>query len=378
MHAIHSLQAIHDAPGLRSTIWPRVLTLSASVLTAWLLSGCQKTTAPVETISATPVRVTLPVSGPSAPPVLATGILTTADELKLSFKTGGVIDRVLVREGEAVNAGQVLAHVLPTEINAGLTQAQQLQDKAQRDLERGQRLYNDQVISLEQFQNLQTQAKVAAAQLESARFNQQWVRITAPAAGVVLRKLAEDHETVAPGQPVLVLGTAQRGYRIKTALADRELVQLKRGDQAVITLDALPAMRFTGTITVLGGAASLDNGLFPVEVTLDAASAQRAAGRLTAGMVAQLSLTPATATEQRYYIPTGAVVSGINQQADVFVLDGDIARKRSVQVAFFTRDQVALQSGLAGNEQVVTEGALYLSDGERVAVQPAVAQAATP
>jgi hypothetical protein len=49
-----------------------------------------------------------------------------------------------------------------------------------------------------------------------------------------------------------------------------------------------------------------------------------------------------------------------------------VAHKRAVQVEFFTRDQVALREGLTADDKVVTDGALYLSDGEKVSVQAAV------
>lgn len=332
------------------------------------LCACAARTEPEATATkATPVHVIQPVPGPAAPPVMTTGILTSADELKLSFKTGGVVQRVLVREGGAVKAGQVLAELMPTEINAAFTQAQQLNDKAQRDLERGMRLYDDQVISLEQFQNLQTQAKVAAAQLDAARFNQNWVRVTAPGAGVILRKLVDDHEAVAPGQPVLVLGASQRGYIIKAGLSDRELVQLKVGDRVTVTLDALSNTNLAGHVSVLGGAAQVENGLFPVEVALVNLTSEQK-DKLVAGMVAHVAMQPAAAKDTLLYIPTGAVVAGIDQQASIYVLQGEQAKKRDVQVAFFTRDRVALRNGLAANEQVITDGALYLSDGEHVSV----------
>jgi multidrug efflux pump subunit AcrA (membrane-fusion protein) len=71
------------------------------------------------------------------------------------------------------------------------------------------------------------------------------------------------------------------------------------------------------------------------------------------------------------YVPTGAVVSGEGRQANVYVLQGDVAHKRAVQVAFFTRDQVALREGLSADDRVITDGALYLSEGEKVSVQAA-------
>ncbi len=346
----------------------RVMSVKPLVaLLAILLSACSKPAAPEATVAPTLVRVTRPMVGPGAAPIISTGIVTAADELKLSFKLGGVVQRIAVREGQQVSAGQVLAELVPTEINAQLTQAQQMNEKAQRDLERGERLYADQVIALEQLQNLRTQAKVAAAQLQSANFNSRFVQIAAPSAGIIMRKLAEQHEVVAPGQPVLVLGASQKGYIVRAALADREVVQVHVGDAVTVQLDALPGLSLVGRVSVIGGAARLENGLFPIEVQLE-----RSDANLVAGLVAQISIQPAAAaTSSLLYVPTGAVVAGIGQTASVYVLQGDVAKQQQVQVAFFTRDQVAVREGLAADAQVVTDGALYLSDGEKVSVQAA-------
>jgi RND family efflux transporter MFP subunit len=343
------------------------LSIHAMLVMSLLLSACSKQEAPEAIATPTLVRVEQPHTGPGAAPIISTGIVTAADELKLSFKLGGVIQNIAVRQGDRVKAGQELAKLVPTEINAQLTQAQQLSEKAQRDLQRGERLYADQVIALEQLQNLRTQAKVATAQLQSADFNSGFATITAPSAGTIMRKLAEDHEVVAPGQPVLVLGASSKGYIVRAALADREAVQVKVGDSASVQLDAAPGKQLVGKVSEVGGAAQAENGLFPIEIQLEPTDIN-----LVAGLVAQVSIQPAAAASSSLlYVPVGAVVSGEGRQATVYVLQGDVVRKRAVQVAFFTRDQVALREGLTAVDKVVTDGALYLSDGEKVSVQAA-------
>jgi multidrug efflux pump subunit AcrA (membrane-fusion protein) len=52
----------------------------------------------------------------------------------------------------------------------------------------------------------------------------------------------------------------------------------------------------------------------------------------------------------------------------VFVTEGSVARKRAVTVAFIDGERVALTSGLKPGEPVITEGALYLQDGDRIRV----------
>lgn len=346
----------------RPICFAAALALSSVVAT---LSGCSRDSTSAVVPAPTLVRVARPSSGPGAAPIVATGIVTAADEMRLSFKLGGVVRTIAVREGERVGAGQKLAELVSTEIDAQLLQAQQLNDKAQRDLQRGERLYADQVVTLEQLQNLRTQAQLAAAQLQAVRFNSGFARILAPSAGTVLRRLAEDNEIVAPGQPVLVLGADRRGYIVRAALADREVVQLQLGDTASVRLDALPDTSLTGRVSVIGGAAQPENGLFPIEIQLEATE-----DKLVAGLVAQVNIATAAARKSSLlYVPAGAVVAGMGRKAGVYVLQDGIARRRDVQVAFFTRDQVALHDGLDADEQVITDGALYLSDGEQVNVQ---------
>jgi multidrug efflux pump subunit AcrA (membrane-fusion protein) len=63
-----------------------------------------------------------------------------------------------------------------------------------------------------------------------------------------------------------------------------------------------------------------------------------------------------------------ALVEGDGDRASVFVIDDGKAVKRNVQVAFITADSIALESGLRSGETVITDGALFLEDGESVEV----------
>src|SRR5262245_26213777 len=92
------------------------------VLTLVLTAGCdsnEEDPAPV----AAPVVVAAVESGPAAPAIRTTGLLANKDEFRLSFKVGGVIKRLAVREGERVKRGQRLAEIEQTEINAQVEQA---------------------------------------------------------------------------------------------------------------------------------------------------------------------------------------------------------------------------------------------------------------
>jgi RND family efflux transporter MFP subunit len=322
----------------------------------------------------TPVRIQPVGTGPALPPVATNGVVASKDEMRLSFKVGGVIRRIAVRPGETVKAGTVLAEIELAEIDAQVEQARQLAAKAQRDLERGERLYADQVISLVQLQNLRTQAEVQQAQLRSAQFNRGYAAIVAPRDGVVLRKLAEERELVAAGAPVIVLGAKDGGYVVKAALADREIVRLTLGDAAEARLDAWPGVTLHGRLAEISRAADERTGLFAVEVQLDPPAADVT---LASGLVARLQIAPSAAAGRTLpYVPIAAVVEGDRDRASVFVVQGDKVSRRAIRVAFIAPDCVAVAEGLQPGERVVTDGALYLQDGETVRVVPDAAQAA--
>ena len=334
----------------------------SSVVVAALLAGCGSNEAPPAP-KATPVRVENATSGPAVPPIDTNGIVVTKSEMRLSFKLGGVVRRLHVQAGEKVKQGQRLAEIELTEVNAQVEQARQLVEKARRDLARGENLYADQVISLEQLQDLRTQASVAEAQFKSAQFNLGHSVITAPRDGVVLRTLVEERELVPAGTPVLVFGESDRGFVVRAALADREIVNVKLGDKGEIRMDAFPGQPMPGTIVEVASAADPRSGMFPVEVQFDSPPP-----RLVSGLVARLRLTPTSDAQPLTYVPMAALVEGDGDRASVFVIDDGKAVKRSVQVAFITADSIALESGLRSGETVITDGALFLEDGESVEV----------
>jgi RND family efflux transporter MFP subunit len=318
----------------------------------------------------TPVHAIEASTGPSAAPIRTNGMLVNKDEFRLAFKVGGVIKRIAVNEGDSVRAGQKLAEIEQTEIEAQVEQARQAYEKALRDFERGERLYADKVISLEQLQDLKTQTAVAEAALNAAQFNRSYAAIVAPHDGTVLRRLAEERELVSAGAPILVLGAKEQGFIVRAGLADREIVQVQTGDRAEIRLDAFSGKTFDGTVTEIASAADPASGLFNVEVAVQAREAS-----LRSGLVAKLQIAPSAArADAKVYVPIAAIVEGEGHRASVFVIEGGHARRREVQVAFIEQDRVALERGLTAGERVVTDGALYLEDGEAVSVEQTVAQ----
>jgi RND family efflux transporter MFP subunit len=315
--------------------------------------------APVRTAPAESVALT---SG-----VRAVGLLAPRDELRLSFKVGGVIETLAVEAGDRVQAGQVLAVLKRAEVDAAVAQASEGVEKARRDLERARQLQVDEVATEEQVENLTTAYNVARANLRAAEFNARFARIEAPADGIVLQRLARASELVQGGQPVLVLGATDEGWIVRVGLADRDAVRVEAGDAATVAFDAFPGREFPGRVARIGSSADPYTGTFEVEVDVVPEGA-----RFGRGLVARVSieLAGAAAPPASTVVPVTAVVEANGPAGSVYVLDAGagVARLRPVTLGAIVDERVIVLEGLEPGETVVTDGAAWLSDGRAVQV----------
>ncbi|HEX5634261.1 MAG TPA: efflux RND transporter periplasmic adaptor subunit, partial [Gemmatimonadales bacterium] len=235
----------------------------------------------------------------------------------------------------------------------------------EREVQLVARLAADSVTTRTQVDDAETAVRVARADYEMARFNRRYAVITAPASGTVLRRLARPGETVAPGAPVLLLASAGRGTVFRASVADRDLVRVREGDEALVRLDAYPGRSLVARVLEKGAAPSPVTGAYTLTLSLTNA------GELPTGLVGTAAIRT-TGGERVRVVPTEALVEADGLEGTMFVLAGDsaTAERRKVTIAFVHPTQVGVASGLDGARAVVTDGAPYLEDGEKVTVLP--------
>ena len=153
--------------------------------------------------------------------VTGSGLFSTDDETLLSFKNGGIIDRIYVKEGDFVKKGQLLATLNMTELNAKTAQVSSAMEKAQRDYKRAEQLYRDSVATLEQFQNAKTGLEVIEQDWKTIEFNREFSQIKARSDGYILAKLQSEGEIVGPGMPVF-MANGVGDWIVKIGVSDKE------------------------------------------------------------------------------------------------------------------------------------------------------------
>ncbi len=357
------------------------------------LAACSKESAPTanaakpaaQLSAAIPVETAKPEPAGSANAIRVTGTLSANVELRLSFKTGGILKRLLVDTGQTVRAGQLLAELDRTEVGAGATQMRMSLAKAERDYVRAESLFKQDVIPKAQLDDARTALEVARAGSVAMNFNSDSGRITAEKDGVVLRRFAEAGEVVAPGAPILALSQGTSKKVLKVSLSDIDAVRVDIGDSAEVSFDAMPGVKIKAHVLTLAGSANPGTGLFEIELALDDATA-----RLSSGMIGQAVIQPddgasgsdsilpdgaSSAEQELLLVPLSALVEANAEHGLIYIVENNLAKSRQIALGEIRGDNVLVLGGLSANDTVVVRGAPYLDDGTPVTRSPPLANA---
>ncbi len=297
--------------------------------------------------------------------IVGAGMLMSKSESRLSFKTGGVISKIYVREGDNVRAGQLLAALDLTEINSQVAQTQLGVQKAERDLQRAKNLYADTVATLETLQNAATGADIARKTYEIARFNQKFSEIRAPRSGKVLKKMMNEGELAGPGTPIFFINEAtanSNDWVVRVGVSDRDWAALRVGNTANLTFDAYPNETFAGRVSKLADMVDPSSGTYEVEIAV-----QTQGKRMATGLFAHVKIQP-SASSPMTFIPIEALVEGNGTEGFVWTLNADNVSVKKVPIKIITilEKEIGV-SGLSENK-VITEGSSYLTEKSKVKV----------
>jgi len=300
-------------------------------------------------------------------PVYASGNFTTDDETMRSFKTGGIVQHLYVKEGDPVKKGQLLAALDLTEITAQVTQATLAYEKTQRDFNRLSNLYRDSVVTLEQFQNSRTGLDIANEQLKAARFNRVFSEIRATEDGFVLKKFVNEGQVVSPGMPVFQTnGAADGNWILRVAVSDSQWSNLETGDSAVITSDLPQLKSVRGYVTKKSEGVDQVTGTFTIDIKPGVSLSRLVAS----GMFGKVMITPSHG-RKLWIIPYDALLDGDGSKGYVFVTrDRHKAIRMNVSIAGITRNNMLIDGGLEGYNTLIVSGSAYLSDNSLINIIP--------
>ncbi len=380
-------QAAADRPTLLRGWRPWAIAAAAAVLGLVLFARSgKKEPAANPAGRAVPVTVVLARKGDMAVSLTGLGTVTSLNSVTVKSRVDGQLLRVAFTEGQMVRQGELLAEIDPRPFQVQLMQAEgqfakdrAARDNAVADLKRLQALVQQGIVSRQQLDTQTTsvaqfEAALMAdqAQVESAKLNLTYSRITAPISGRAGLRLvdagnmvratdANGLATIAPIQPInvvfavpadniqQVLAQSTKGGKLPVEAWDRDLkTRLAAGTLAAIDNQVDPT---TGTVRMKALFPNDDHSLFPNQFVN---------ARLRVDTLCGVVIVPTAAVQRS---PQGSFVYVVKTDGTVDL--------RTIEVQGTDGDDTAVIKGLVGGETIVTDGLEKLRPGSKVSLPKA-------
>ena len=219
--------------------------------------------------------------------VSASGEIKPKRYVNISANVSGRIEQLLIKEGDTVRKGQVLARIDSTRIAAGERQSAAALEGAKADLARAQadlevsrlgferqkKMHADRLVSDQAYEQADAELKMKAAAVESQRKritqgeallasnrdDLEKTSVVAPMDGVVTSLPKEEGETVIGAQsfaPTVIMTVADLSVmEVEIMVDETDIRNVRVGQPAEVRVDALEGIKIKGDVTEIGSSA---------------------------------------------------------------------------------------------------------------------------
>lgn len=307
----------------------------------------------------------------------AVGSVEAFEQVQITARVAGAVERVSFTEGQAVKKGDVLAEIEPTRYSLAVDAAKAALEKAQATASEAQAgaqrraAVNEQrpgLLPAEELQTFQTRARTAAAEVSSAKaaldqaqLNLRDAYVKAPMDGVLQTRTIQTGQYVQPGY---VLATLLRRdpLLVRFRVPEADVGRIKPGMAARFSVRS-DSRAYNAKITHVAAAADDQSRMVPVTAEVSKEDAEA----LRPGAFASVSV-PVDTSKGAPVVPQTAVRPSERGFLAYVVEDGR-AKERVLELGLRTADGlVEVREGLKPGEQLVVRGAEALKDGAAVRV----------
>ncbi|MDQ6990166.1 MAG: efflux RND transporter periplasmic adaptor subunit [Mariprofundaceae bacterium] len=287
---------------------------------------------------------------------ITSGTVASDHRVSISSRLSGYIRDMKVREGDRVQAGQVLLHIDAVHAKQALVQAKADLNNAQADLTRYKSLLKQGAVTSQQFDTVKLRYDVAKSQVKQAKHALSYAKVLSPVNGVVVEKRMAQGDLASAGMPILTLEDPS-SLLVQTYVSELYVGKIHEGDRVDVVIASLK-QHFQGIVRQVVQAADLVSHQFLVKISLPSVV------DIHPGMYAQTGFQ--TGVRPTLLIPKDAIVS---QQGlhGVYVKDAHaIVHYRLIRVGQKIAAKWESLAGLQAGDILVWGGKPALKTGMKV------------
>jgi RND family efflux transporter MFP subunit len=327
---------------------------------------------------------------PAAPVLAASGYVVARRKAVVSAKIQGRLAELRVEEGSRVSEGEVIARLESEDYSANIERSKAAILHAEADLGEAQRqagiaekLAQEKVLSTDQRDAAESRVRLAQAALAQAKADLAYNRsvydftlIRAPFSGVVVKKMAEVGESVAPIPPGVNISTSSgaivamadmNSLEVEVDVNEANVSKLKPHQPAEIVVQAFGDRRFRGELRQIIPTADRTKATVTVKVAF--LDRDKDLKPEMSANVTFLEKTRPVAKDDKpqpvMYLPKESVATRDGNPI-VFEISNGTVQEKPVTLGGERGGNVVIKGGLTGSELLVSKPPDSLKSGDRV------------
>jgi RND family efflux transporter MFP subunit len=333
--------------------------------------------------------------GPSGgtPILTASGYLVARKQSVISSKIQGRLSELRVEEGSVVRGGEVIARLEDADYVAAIAKAKADIEYTKANLEEMQRqarlqrgLFNGKVVSQDAVDAADAKVRIEQATVEQDEATLkvqesllEFTNIRAPFDGVVIKKMTEVGESVAPIPPGVNVSTSSgaivaiadmNSLEAEVDVNEANVAQLSANQPATISVQAIPNHPYDGRLRQIIPTADRTKATVTVKVSiLEKDKYLKPEMSCNVTFLEPKKESQPNAPPQRIVTISKDAITTRDGKPVVFEIDDRKARMVPVTTGNDLNGQVIVRSGLAGSETLVNNPPQKLKDGDAVRVK---------
>ncbi len=280
--------------------------------------------------------------------VPVSGSLQPGVDVQIKAPVPEVVEQVLVREGDAVQKGQVLARFYSASLVPQAASAETQRRVAAADFERMKNLFAEGAVSQKDVENAELALRAAEAADANARRRLDEATVRAPVSGVIARRMVDAGDRVGDGDQLFQL--VNTGVlEFEAAVPAQYVGDVRVGAPVVLAVTGLESAAINGRVSRVNATADPSTRQVKVYVTVPNADRRMVGGLFASGRIVLQERRGAVV------IPRPGLRTDDAGQTYVLVIENDRIARRDVVAGVYDEVRVLYEitQGLAGGETVI-------------------------
>lgn len=279
----------------------------------------------------------------------------------LSFRVGGPLQKLNVKQGDYVRAGQIIAQIDKRDYELQLQTTKAQYTQAESEYKRYKELVERKKIPENTFERVESGYLMAKTAFENAQNQLKDTELKAPFSGYIYEKFTENFQTVGPGQPIVSVIDKSK-LEVVVSVSESQLQKVKSDRESFLSVANAGVENLPVKLLSVGEKAEGD-GLYEVKFSFENSTDLNVAP----GMTAEVTLFCAEQGAQ-LSVASSAVFHEKNKNyVWVYNTKSSKVEKREIIISLNgAQGRAIVTNGLNNGDQVVTAGVHYLINGQEV------------